>query len=138
MSNSTFFTYFLLLSFGLSACATVSGKRSISDLPSSSHADGVAFVFVIDKSIAKRLAPTERTSAYEAEIRALEFGISGREITWSGETAKVFGSVVAYRPFRVGKSNCRRFDHSVSVGKQKFNNKGTACRVESEPWKLIN
>ncbi len=138
MSKSKFLAYFLLLSIGLSSCTFISGKKSSPNTQLSSHADGKALFFVIDNSIAKRLTSTERTRALEAEIRALEFGTSGREITWSGETAKVLGSVVAYRPFRVGKSNCRRFDHAISIGKKKFKNKGTACRVENGPWKLIN
>ncbi len=138
MSNLTKIAYLMLLSIGLSACTSLSGKNAALNPPLNSLENERALVFLIEKTIAKRLTSQERKNAFEAELKALEFGKTGDKINWAGDTADVFGNVTAYRPFRVGKSNCRRFDHIISVRKQKTYSKGTACLVGNGPWNLIN
>ena len=96
-----------------------------------------ALAFQSDSDFGKSLTQVERKMLSRAELRALNYGMAGEEIGWKNKSGESTGSIVASQFFRVGESNCRRFEHRISTltGPQKVD--GTACRSENGSWHLI-
>ena len=138
MSNHLNQKPLILLCLVLSACNTLSNKSPSVNSPLGNVEQNTALLFQIDSAISEKLTLDERKSIYQAEVKALDFGKSGKPVTWVGARKQVFGSITAFRPFRVGRSTCRSFIHNITISGKKTNGNGTACRVEQRPWKLIN
>lgn len=89
---------------------------------------------LVGGKIGAGLSQRDRTSALEAEYRALEYTPSGQPVTWKGGTASVYGEVSAGQPYRVGSQDCRQYSHTVYVGGQPRVARGTACRNSDGSW----
>lgn len=97
----------------------------------------VALAFLTNKDFGSGLTDTDRAALSSAESQALDYGRSGEEIGWKGQSAAVGGVIIAYQPFRVGKSNCRRFEHRLTALGAVEKTDGTACRRDEGDWQLV-
>lgn len=79
------------------------------------------------------LSAADRTSALEAEYRALEYMPNGQAVDWQGKGG-VGGQVVAAQPYRVGSQDCRQYSHAVTMNGGKQTVRGTACRDANGSW----
>jgi len=120
----------------LSACSLT--KRGVGpDATVSGSTNTLALAFQIDKNFGDALTRSDRTVLARTEVKALDFGEAGAPISWTGKSGTSSGSVTALNPFRVGKSNCRRFTHRLVVGADQREISGTACQRPGGGWKLI-
>lgn len=128
----------LIAALVLGGCS-LTGKNKLSDSQTTLSGDpsSTALAFQADRKFGSGLTSKERDSLSAAEKKALEYGAAGQEIGWKGETPKVSGTIVAYQPFRVGQSSCRRFEHRIVQRNKGENATGTACRRAGGDWRLI-
>lgn len=96
-----------------------------------------ALAFAANDDFAKGLTAAERRRLTDAERQALDFGKSGEAISWSSKRGGISGSIIASQPFRVGRSDCRRFSHQMNRAGQSVAASGTACKRPGQPWKLV-
>lgn len=120
----------------LAGCTTME-KTKLNNAKLASEKPANALAFQANSSFAKGLSDKEIENLTAAELQALEYGKSGEEIKWIGDKKTVSGSVIAFQPFRVGQSNCRRFEHQMVDVRNKKSASGTACKRSDEPWKLV-
>lgn len=128
----------MVVVLALAGCTLSSTKRA--SLGASNLAVPVtqqALVFQIKKDFGLSLSSKEKEIITTTERRALEYGAVGRSINWVGDSPKVLGTIIAYRPFRVGQSNCRRFEHRLTTATGNETAAGTACQQGDSSWKLI-
>ncbi len=121
----------------ISGCTLTSLKRANLESDLSKNEPFDALAFQIDEKFGVGLSPTERINLVEAEKNALNFGEQGSPILWKGDDENVAGSVTVFSLFRVGKSNCRRFNHKITLGAKVRDASGTACQRGGGEWKLV-
>ena len=78
------------------------------------------------------LSRSAKAQALEAEYQALQFGVAGQPVPWTGEG--VGGQVVPTQLYRVGSQDCRGYSHTVVSGAQSVKETGTACRTSPGVW----
>ncbi len=128
---------FLLIALaGAAGCTTTGNRTTNASLPSPTAEAELALAFQADPKFGRDLNSAERTELSAAELKALEYGEDGQAIRWKGASDGVSGVVTTYRPFRVGSSTCRRFQHNVSIMAERASVNGTACRKGEGGWKL--
>ena len=121
----------------LAGCTLTNAKGRVGNSGLASSQPVEALAFQADEQFAKGLSKSDRKNLSQAERKALDFGEAGSPILWKGNNDKVSGTVTVFSPFRVGKSNCRRFAHKVSDGDKSRNVTGTACQRNGGGWKLV-
>lgn len=84
-------------------------------------------------SIGAGLDDSDRQRGLEAEYRALEYTPSGQAVVWRG-SGSTSGEVVAAAPYRVGSQDCRQYRHTLHIGGQSKEARGTACRNSDGSW----
>ncbi len=84
-----------------------------------------------------KLERGDRTVAFEAEYKALEYSKGGELVNWTGKTGSVSGKVVAAQPYRVGSQDCRQYSHELDQSGIVTNARGTACRNADGTWSLL-
>ena len=97
----------------------------------------IALAFAVDQTLRGKLSTKAQEALSAAESQALDFGQPGESVGWQVSNAKQSGSVIAFQPFRIGESNCRRFVHRVSIEADKMSTSGTACREDGRSWALV-
>lgn len=130
------FAKFVLLPLliSLTACSTTSANRG--GLGSSSKP--AALVLALPGDFGRSLAVPAQNSLGVAEAKALDFGRAGEGVTWNAKGPDVSGTVVAFQPYRVGKSNCRRFRHDLRQNGATQSASGTACKRNGGGWQLVS
>ena len=125
----------LVAALAATSCSALTGGP---DLGGSALAPAppVALAFQADGKFGAQLGSADRARLSRAELQALDYGRSGQEIGWKGSSDRVTGTIVAYQPFRVGQSSCRRFQHHLKIAEQKQTTDGTACKRNDGAWKL--
>ncbi len=91
----------------------------------------------ISKEAAEKLSKKELAEAASAQYYALQFGRVGAPRVWQGDRG-ASGKVFVGPYVRVNSLDCRQFTHSVTIGKQKYEQKGTACRENNGNWYIAN
>ena len=89
-------------------------------------------------SIGKSLDATDRIEAERAEQRAYGAPV-GQTIAWSNPQSGNSGQIT---PLRDGYSPsgqlCREFNQTISVGGQRQQGYGTACRQPDGSWRIVS
>jgi surface antigen len=92
----------------------------------------------IGNSIGRQLDAEDRQRMKAAETRAYDSPLN-EPITWDNPGTGNSGSVT---PIRDGHSTaglyCREFQSEVTVGGEKQNAHGTACREPDGSWRIVN
>lgn len=92
---------------------------------------------VVNGELGDMLNANARMKAAEAEYKALETGQTGMAVEWRVSDT-VFGKVVPQQPYTVGKTDCRRYVHTVSSRGEVRSAAGTACRGEDGVWQPVS
>jgi surface antigen len=92
---------------------------------------------VVNGELGDMLNANAKMKAAEAEYKALETGETGMAVEWR-VSDKLFGKVVPQQPFRVGKTDCRRYVHTVSNRGDIRSAAGTACRDADGVWQPVS
>ena len=120
----------LIVTLGLTACATAnSGTPELLVEP---LAQGV-----LAGELGAELDDKTRMAAARAEYRALETGGAGSPVAWR-ISESVFGTVVPQQPFLVGRTDCRRYVHTVNNEGDVRSAAGTACRGADGVWRPVS
>ena len=128
----------LAASLILTGCTTGLSRQSGLDAAAGGRTgSGEALAFQADQSFGRSLSRREKGELSAAELKALQFGQPGLPVKWGELLNGVSGSVVVTQPFRVGQSSCRGFSHHLVKDAKTQQAKGTACRRDGGPWKLV-
>jgi len=121
------------LVFSLTACSTFGTKSGLGG-----SSKPAALAFALPGNFGDALAVPAQNSLGNAETRALNFGRAGEQVAWNATGPDVSGFVVAFQPYRVGKSNCRRFRHELRQNGATQSASGTACKRNGGDWQLVS
>jgi surface antigen len=132
----------IVLPLLLAGCQTVGfGKKVTPQLTSTGSAassnTAISGGGLVGGPFGARLDRADRTAAFEAEYKALEYSKGGELVTWTGRTGTAGGKVVAAQPYRVGSQDCRQFSHELTLSGAATNARGTACRNNDGTWSLL-
>jgi surface antigen len=89
---------------------------------------------IISQSSNGKLTNADMELALDAEYRALEYGESGKLVTWVNPANGDSGEVLAAQPYRVGSQDCRSYKHTVFATAGPISASGTACRNPDGSW----
>lgn len=115
-----------LAAMALAACSTASGGTPSTLV--TPLAGGV-----LSGELGESLNAKARMKAAEAEYQALETGQTGLPVNWR-VSDNLQGKVVPQQPYSVGKTDCRRYVHTVNDHGAIRSAAGTACRGEDGVW----
>ena len=135
LSFSKIFAFLLVMAIA-SGCTQIRPKPTLNS-GLTTQPEQSALAFASDAKFGSKLTKFEKQSLSAAERKALEFGRAGEPVMWKSDQKGVTGKVIVSQPFRVGKSNCRRFSHEVAIKNATESTQGTACRRNNGSWKLI-
>ena len=92
---------------------------------------------IIGGETGKSLDHADRLAMQQATYEALEYGESGSSSTWTNPDTGNSGEIVPQPAvLRAGNRYCREFWKSVTIGGEKQQAFGTACRQADGTWKL--
>ncbi len=120
----------------LSACSTLN-RPSETAATVKSQPTQAALAFQANAAFGGGLSSADRAALSRAERRALDFGKAGDQVGWKSDSGKASGTIVASQPFRVGESNCRRFEHNLTGASGPSKANGTACKRADGNWQLV-
>lgn len=98
---------------------------------------GISGGGLIGGKLGASLDRTDRTAAFEAEYKALEYSGGGELVVWTGRSGNISGKVVAAQPYRVGSQDCRQYSHELTLSGALSDARGTACRNNDGTWTLL-
>lgn len=104
---------------------------------SSSILDAMAGGLIATGEIGGSLAASDRRDALEAEYRALEYTPAGEPVGWGTRLGRQYGEVIAGSPYRVGSQDCRQYTHTLFIGGEIEESRGTACREPDGRWIVL-
>lgn len=90
---------------------------------------------IVGHELGRSLDERDRELAREAEYYALEEGRSGEPRGWRNPDNGRYGEVVASRPFKRGRDDCRDYTHTVFISGRREIMRGTACRNPDGTWR---
>lgn len=130
----------------LAGCTTASGGLPLVSAQPTSSSQTVtsrALLSALDGGLIGRIAALElrgadRTTALEAEYRALEYTAPAQPVYWQASGRSVSGTVVPSQPYRVGTQDCRQYTVLISQSAGTSEQTGTACRNEDGSWALLS
>jgi surface antigen len=126
----------------LAGCQTVGFGKTVTpqqatNKQASASITGISGGGLVGGTFGAVLDKVDRTMAFEAEYKALEYSKGGELVTWTGKTGTVAGKVVAAQPYRVGSQDCRQYSHELTLAGAMTNARGTACRNNDGTWSLL-
>ena len=88
--------------------------------------------------VGKSLDRADRLAMAQATYEALEYGESGTPVTWTNPDSGHSGDVVPQAAVRRAEGTvCREFMKTVTIGGEKQQAYGTACRQADGSWRII-
>ncbi len=87
--------------------------------------------------IGHRLDNKDKKKAAEAAQRAFENGQTGKATVWSNPDSGNSGSYTPTKTYQLANgSYCREYREEITVGNEKHQAYGTACRQPDGSWKI--
>jgi surface antigen len=133
--------YALLMLAALSGCTTLGsgGAKPIAASVEPAEPASVGLLGqlnggLIGQKLGANFDKSDKTTALEAEYRALEETPAGQKAIWTNPKNNNGGEVTAAQPYRVGSQNCRQYSHTFFVKGVTQTAKGTACRNTDGSW----
>lgn len=121
----------------LAGCQTTGLGSGVSPKPVPGPNPGITGGGLIGGKLGGALDRADRTAAFEAEYKALEYSRGGELVAWTGISGAASGKVVAAQPYRVGSQDCRQYSHELTLSAAVTNARGTACRNGDGTWTLL-
>lgn len=115
---------------GLLASALHAGPAGI--------AAGVLLGGLAGGAIGSALDDQDRRTAALTNQRALETSRTGQTTTWNNPDRGTSGTVTPTRTFQAASGQyCREFEQTITIGGQRQNSYGTACRQPDGSWQIV-
>ena len=87
--------------------------------------------------IGHKLDDRDKRMAAEAAQQAFESNHAGQATTWQNPDSGNSGSVTPTRTYQIANGQyCREYTQEISVGGEKHQSHGTACRQSDGSWKI--
>lgn len=144
----------IALALALGACQSASRKPATfvnqqtppgsgaGQLPSpdygSTFPGGAVLGGIADSDIARSLGDTDRQRAAQAEHFALETAEAGRSQAWSNPETGIRGTVVVGEAYRINRSQCRDYTHTIVTSDGERTLRATACRQPNGSWRSVS
>ena len=89
--------------------------------------------------IGDRLDAADRARANQAATQALETIPSGQSVTWHNPDSGNSGAVTPIRTYQTGSGQyCREYRQTITIGSERHQSYGTACRQPDGSWKIVS
>lgn len=93
----------------------------------------------IGSEVGSSLDRADQMYASQAGQQAFETAPAGRAITWNNPDSGHYGTVTPTRTYEQAPGQyCREYQQSVTVGGEKQQSFGTACRQPDGSWRVTN
>lgn len=87
--------------------------------------------------IGNRLDARDKRLAAEAATRAFENNRTGQASTWNNPDSGHSGSITPTRTYQLANGNyCREYQQTVTIGGERHQAYGTACRQPDGTWQV--
>jgi surface antigen len=94
---------------------------------------------LIGGAIGDRLDAADRAQASAAASQALESTPSGQSVAWRNPDSGHSGVVTPVRTYQSATGQpCREYTQTITVGGERQQSYGTACRQRDGSWKLVS
>jgi surface antigen len=102
-------------------------------------AAGVILGGLLGGAIGDRLDAADRAQAQAAAARALESVPSGQSVTWHNPDSGHTGTVMPVRTYQTASGQyCREYQQTITIGGEKHQSYGTACRQPDGTWSIVS
>ena len=95
---------------------------------------GAAVGGIIGGAIGASLDERDRQFAYEAHMRALQYGEPGAPVGWRSPDTGHYGTIVPGPPYQTSGTTCREYSHTIYIDGRPQTARGTACRNPDGSW----
>jgi surface antigen len=90
-------------------------------------------------AIGDRLDAADRQRANAAATQALESVPSGQSVAWRNPDSGNTGSVTPVRTYQTSTGQyCREYTQTITIGGEKHQSYGTACRQPDGTWRIVS
>jgi surface antigen len=94
---------------------------------------------LIGGAIGDRLDAADREKASAAASQALESVPSGQSVAWRNPDSGNSGVVTPVRTYQTSTGqHCREYTQTITIGGEKHQSYGTACRQPDGSWKIVS
>jgi surface antigen len=94
---------------------------------------------LIGGAIGERLDTADREKASAAASQALESVPSGQSVAWRNPDSGNSGVVTPVRTYQISNGQyCREYTQTITIGGEKHQSYGTACRQPDGSWKVVS
>ena len=144
----------ILMAFLLMGCETTGQKTAIGGLGGAAAggllaaalggegagiAAGAILGGLLGGAIGDRMDAADRQRAQVAATRALETAPSGQSVAWRNPDTGNAGAVTPVRTYQTSTGQyCREYTQTITVGGEKHQSYGTACREPDGSWKIVS
>jgi surface antigen len=144
----------ILLAFSLMGCETAGPKTAIGGLGgaaaggllgaalgggSTGIAAGTILGGLIGGAIGNRMDAADQQRANAAASQALESVPSGQSVAWRNPDSGNNGVVTPVRTYQTSTGQyCREYNQTITIGGEKHQSFGTACREPDGSWRIVS
>jgi surface antigen len=144
----------ILMAFLLMGCETTGPKTAIGGLGGAAAggllgaalggggagiAAGTILGGLLGGAIGDRMDAADRRQAQSAATHALETSPSGKSIAWRNPDTGNTGSVTPVRTYQTATGQyCREYTQTITIGGEKHQSYGTACREPDGSWRVVS
>ncbi len=94
---------------------------------------------LVGGAIGNRLDEKDKEMAAKAAHQAFENNHAGQPTTWQNPDTGASGSITPTRTYQIEDGQyCREYTQDITVGGEKHQSHGTACRQPDGSWKVQN
>jgi surface antigen len=144
----------ILMAFLLMGCETTGPKTAIGGLGGAAAggllaaalggsgtgiAAGTILGGLLGGAIGDRLDAADQQRAQVAATRALETAPSGQSVAWRNPDTGNTGAVTPVRTYQTSTGQyCREYTQTITVGGERHQSYGTACREPDGSWRIVS
>jgi surface antigen len=144
----------ILMAFLLMGCETAGTKTAVGGLGGAAAggllgaalggggtgiAAGTILGGLIGGAIGNRMDTADRERANTAAAQALEAAPSGQSVAWRNPDNGNTGAVTPVRTYQTSTGEyCREYTQTITIGGEKHQSYGTACRQADGTWRIVS
>jgi surface antigen len=144
----------MVVAFLLTGCETAGTKTAIGGLGgaaaggllgaalgggSTGIAAGTILGGLIGGAVGNRMDAADQNRANAAAAQALESVPSGQSVAWRNPDSGNAGAVTPVRTYQTATGQyCREYTQTITIGGEKHQSYGTACRQADGTWRIVS
>lgn len=102
-------------------------------------AAGAILGSLLGGAIGDRMDAADRARANQAAAQALETIPSHQTVTWQNPDSGNSGTVTPIRTYQTASGQyCREYQQTITIGGERHQSYGTACRQLDGSWKIVS